>query len=48
MIFLSSAAAFGFIGLVSIVMERRATAFHNFIWCLALLLIYFVFPQFSH
>jgi hypothetical protein len=46
MIILSSAAAFGFVGFVSILRERPATAFHNFIWCLVLLFFYFFFPQF--
>ena len=46
MILLSSAAAFGFIGLVAIVRDRHATAFHNFIWFLVLLIGYFFFPGF--
>jgi len=44
MIILSSAAAFGLIGFVSILREHHATAFHNFIWCLVLLILYFFFP----
>jgi len=46
MVFLSSAAAFGFIGFVSILRERHATAFHNFIWCVVLLFFHFFFPGF--
>lgn len=48
MIFLSSAAAFGFIGLISIVRKRHASALRNFLWCLILLLVYFLFARFSH
>ena len=46
MVILSSAAAFGFIGLVSIFRDRPASAFHNFIWCLVLLISYFFFSGF--
>ena len=46
MIILSSAAAFGFVGLVSIIRDRHVAAFHNFIWCLVLLFLHFFFPQF--
>ena len=46
MFILSSAAAFGFIGCISILRERHATAFRNFIWCLVLLFLYFFFPHF--
>lgn len=46
MIILSSAAAFGIIGFVSILRDRHTTAFHNFIWCFILLIVYFFYPRF--
>ena len=46
MIILSSAAAFGFIGFVSMIRERHSTAFHNFIWCIVLLFLHYFFPEF--
>ena len=46
MLFLSSAAAFGVIGFISIIRDRHTTAIHNFIWCLFLLFLYFFFPKF--
>ncbi len=44
MVILSSAAALGFMGVVSILRERHASAFHYFISCLILLFLYFFFP----
>ena len=46
MIFLSSAAAFGFIGFISILRDRHTTAIVNFSWCLVLLFSYCFFPRF--
>lgn len=46
MIFLSSAAAFGFFGFISILRDRHTTAMFNFVWCLVLLFSYLFFPRF--
>lgn len=46
MIFLSSAAAFGFFGFIAILRDRHTTALFNFIWCLVLLFAYCFFPGF--
>ncbi|MFA7342887.1 MAG: hypothetical protein WC003_01160 [Terrimicrobiaceae bacterium] len=42
MIFLTAAAAFGFVGLASAIEDRHVAAIHNFAWCLA----HCFFPKF--
>ena len=46
MIFLTAAAAFGIVGLVAIIRDRYIAAIHDFLWCFALLVSYYLYPHF--